>query len=501
MVTQGSGASPPSPLKQVSSQLEDLAPDWGACEAYGEPIFFDSHDVPEISGKDIPGWLGEYSSALSEYTQTPPAMAAMLALATVAACVQKRYEITPDGYYKEPLSLWVAVALPPASRKTAVISALTAPLSQWERKRAVLLAPAIDAAATERDVTARRIEFLTKQAAQGKTSGGKSSKDILNEIAQLKADLPKPVRVPQVFVSDTTSEGLRNLLAEQDGRMAVISDEGCIFEILGGLYSDSGAANLDVFLKGHAGGPLRVKRANQTVDIENIAISFGLAIQPEIISELSSGNKRSFRGKGLLARYLFVIPRSNIGTRVIGSQRPIPPDVQQRYFEGIHSLLSIPQQYDANGSEQSLTLVLSSEAKQRWLEFAQWIESHQGEGGRFERIQDFTGKLAGQALRIAGLVHIAEHHNQRILEVTEQTMKQAIAISKKLLAHAIAAFDSMGADPVMADAKFALSWALNNVEHDKTSFNHHARYIKQNALHRTNRFKNSPVSRVPSVFP
>jgi hypothetical protein len=43
------------------------------------------------------------------------------------------------------------------------------------------------------------------------------------------------------------------------GRMAIISAEGGLFDILAGRYSN-GVPALDVWLKGHAGDPLRIDR-------------------------------------------------------------------------------------------------------------------------------------------------------------------------------------------------------------------------------------------------
>jgi putative DNA primase/helicase len=50
-----------------------------------------------------------------------------------------------------------------------------------------------------------------------------------------------------LFVEDVTPETMQRLLAEQGGRMGVLSDEPGLFRILGGLYGGGGGANLDIF--------------------------------------------------------------------------------------------------------------------------------------------------------------------------------------------------------------------------------------------------------------
>lgn len=62
---------------------------------------------------------------------------------------------------------------------------------------------------------------------------------------------------PRLWTGDVTPERLQNMVAEQDERMAVISDEGGIFEVMAGLYNN-GHANIDVLLQGHIKTTLNV---------------------------------------------------------------------------------------------------------------------------------------------------------------------------------------------------------------------------------------------------
>ncbi len=104
-------------------------------------------------------------------------------------------------------------------------------------------------------------------------------------------------------------------MAANGEAMSVLSDEGGIFDILSGLYSD-GKANIDLFLQAHAGSPVRVDRkSGPPVFMERPVLSMGLTVQPQVIKSIC-GNK-TFRGRGLLGRFLYAIPKSNIGSRAI----------------------------------------------------------------------------------------------------------------------------------------------------------------------------------------
>src|ERR1019366_10624509 len=88
-----------------------------------------------------------------------------------------------------------------------------------------------------------------------------------------RLDVPAP---PRMFTADVTPEKLASLLHENGGRMAVLSAEGGIFDIMAGRYS-SGMPNIDVYLAGHAGDPIRVDRRGRSPEfVDRPALTIGL---------------------------------------------------------------------------------------------------------------------------------------------------------------------------------------------------------------------------------
>jgi putative DNA primase/helicase len=96
-----------------------------------------------------------------------------------------------------------------------------------------------------------------------------------------------------------------------------------------------------------------------------------------------------------------------------------------------------------------------------WLKFSQYIESKQGLYGEFYSIRDWTGKLPGAALRIAGLCHVVEHGEQGTV-ISEATMERTLDLAERLIVHAKAAFAQMGSDPAVLDARVVLQWIISN---------------------------------------
>ena len=257
---------------------------------------------------------------------------------------------------------------------------------------------------------------------------------------------PDELRAPRLSTGDVTPERLQALIAEHGERMTVLSDEPGIFQILAGQYS-GGVANIDAFLQSHSGAPFRVDRAGREAHVDRPALSFGLMIQPGILAELAG--VRRFRDSGLLARFLFVIPESLVGMRDVRSRVGIPPALRDEWEQLIFALL--PRTDPAPPGAPTI-LDLSDEARELWLVFSEKVERNQGDGGRFESISDWSGKLPGAVARIAALLELAQSRGEA-RTVGADCMRRAVRLASLLIPHAEAAFRLLGADAVEDDAR------------------------------------------------
>jgi len=429
-------------------------------ETWGEPLLFGEIDTPDIPCNLLPGYLGEYCKAVAKATQTPEGLAVMMGLATVAACLQKRIEVAPfQDDYREPVNLWTVTGLDPGNRKTAVKTALTEPLTAYEAMHAETMRPLIKKVSITRDVNLKRVEQLKAKAAKPDTPD-KDREGYQAEIFQILDETPEEIKAPRLWIDDVTPERLQDLMAENGERIALISDEGGIFEVMAGLYNN-GRVNMNVFLQAHAGASIRVDRQCRAVTLYHPALSFGLAVQPDVIADLSQGNKTRFRGNGTLARFLYCIPRSTIGRRDVARRSSIPETIKAKYHTGISSLLGIEPLFDEHGREQARILTLTPDALQSWISFSQYIESRQGPDGEFYAFQDWTSKLPGAALRIAGLFHVVEH-GAGVPAIDRQTIERALDLCDLLISHARRAFEIMGTDQAFEDAKVIFRWIIDN---------------------------------------
>jgi putative DNA primase/helicase len=174
-------------------------------------------------------------------------------------------------------------------------------------------------------------------------------------------------------------------------------------------------------------------------------------MQPGVLAEI--GKNRRFRDSGLLGRCLFVVPKSNVGSRDVRNHIDVPADIKQDWEAGVFRLL----EGRLEPVEAPRTLVFGPEARECWLNFFEEIERQQGEGGALGHVADWSSKLPGAVARIAGLLHLATRGGE--VEVIERDpVERAVELGKLLIPHALAAFGLMGRAPVEDDAHALLGW-------------------------------------------
>lgn len=408
--------------------------------------------LPPLPATLLPTWAGDMAAAVADSTQTPEDMAVMMTLAILATCLQRRFEVAPYGIdddYTEPLSLWILIAMLSGNRKTAVINALTACLLRWEKLDRDRRRSEIANVNAARAVAKKRIEKLVKDAANADSDEARQR--LREEISREEQDMPAEIFPSKLFTGDTTAETFQRMLVQQGERMAVLTDEAGILQIILGLYS--GFVNADVFLQSHAGSPVRVERADREAYLEKPASSFGMAIQNGILADVASNPR--IRDNGFLARFLYAIPKSNVGRRDVRRRVSIPESVRQAYESGIFGLLEgrplVPG--------KPKVLPFTDPAREVWLDFADEVERGQGEGGKFEAILDWTSKLPGAAARVAGLLELAEV-GLSADSVSQVSVERAVQLCRLLIPHAHEAFGLLGADNVDADGMAILKWAI-----------------------------------------
>ena len=436
-------------------------------------------DLPVFPVDRLPGALRSFVLGVAEETQTPVDMAAVFALAIVGVVLQGRIEAF--AWWAEPVNLFAAVAMDPGSRKSAVVGHVLAPIIDAEQDEAIRMKPEIRAAKVKIKILDDRVASAQAQASKAKDAFDlDAGMQAAIRAAEERDEVTMPV-AKRFFGDDVTPEKLIGLMADHGGRFAVISAEGGPFDMMAGRYADS--PNFDVYLKGHAGDPIRVDRmGRQGEQINRPTLSIALAIQPEVVRNLA--DKPGFRGKGLLGRFLFVVPASRVGSRKI---RPgtISEMDRRAYHDLIQTLIALPI------PAESPRVSLSDAARESLQRFMDTLEPRLAPGADLAHMADWGGKLAGVILRMAILLHMADRAHESTpwtTPVSVYTLDSAIEMGVYFTEHARAAFAMMGADPDVIAAGHLLAWILRSSADG---------FVERDAFNATRgRFKTMPVFRV-----
>jgi replicative DNA helicase len=443
----------PAVLAHLAGELTHTTAGTGE-RGWEPPIPFGiAGEVPTFPVEVLPGWLGEYVAAVATATQTPPDLAGMLALAVLATVAAGAVEVQPRPGWREPLCLFISVGMDAGTRKSSVFTALTRPVADFEHQQATAALPAITETLTLRRIADQAAAYA--EAAASKAPADQQEERQAEAIARAgeAANLIVPP-VPRLLVDDATPEALAGLLATY-GRIALLSPEGDVFDQMAGRYNQATGPNLGVYLKGHAGDLLKVDRRGRPPEyIQRPCLTIGLTVQPEVLQGLAS--RPGFRGRGLLARFLYSLPQSLVGRRQAGAP-PVPLAAGDRYALELQALAA---SLTRSISDDPTVLTLDPLAGELLLAFEQDLEPRlAANSGDLAHLAGWAAKLAGATCRLAGLLHLASHLRDGWAQpITADTFAAALRLAEYLIDHARAVFDLMGADARTDDARWLLDW-------------------------------------------
>lgn len=419
-------------------------------DSWNMPILFDEHETPDIPADLLPEILGGFAAALAHSTETPEALSVMSILGVISTIIAKKFVVSPKEGWYEPVNIYTLIALPPANNKSQVLNCCIKPLVEWEKKQALKMESTIKQLSSERKTQEKIIEGLRIKAA--KIIDPIEQRELINEITLKEFNLPNVPVSPVLFTNDATPESLANLVHEQNGRLAIFSDEGGILETLAGLYSN-GSANIDILLKGIDGGDIRVRRKDRSF-MMNPYLTIVLAVQNTIVQNI--GEKRAYVGNGSLDRFLYVLPKSKLGYRTHNTA-PLSSTITHAYQEKIKSLLNLFCNSEKNAPDKPHTLTMNDSATHLWKSFQANIEKQLRPDGRLSSCQGWAGKISGFLLRIAALLHVADTEARDTI-ISDVSMMNALQIASLLTTHALAAFNLIGIDQTIEDAKTVNRW-------------------------------------------
>lgn len=409
-----------------------------------EPIpLGEKFERPDFPVDVFPEWVRHQVAQVADELQITPDLPAQLAITALSMAVAGRAHVQVNGPWTESLNTFTVTALPPGAGKSPAFRAMLAPLEEYEAELAEAAAETFNRVKLERDMIE---SSLDKAKRKGERAEALALQDELNE-------KPLPV-IPRLMVDDVTPEKLGEMLAEQSGRIALVSSEGGLFDMMTGRYSDS--SNLDLYLQAWSQDTVRVDRVSgRELVIRRPTLTVGLTVQPRVIRKLA--DRPELQGRGLTARFMYSVPADTVGRRDLSRTSTWNEAVASMYARQIVGLSVQVERDFVEADERSVMMRFTPDAREMFLAWRQDHERRLAPDGDLRFMAEWVTKLQSTTARLAGLLHLARCSNA-YEPISGSTMAAAIRVGDYWEAHAKVVHDLWTVDDVMQKAVQLIEW-------------------------------------------
>jgi hypothetical protein len=175
--------------------------------------------------------------------------------------------------------------------------------------------------------------------------------------------------------------------------------------------------------------------------VERPALTWSVAVQPDVLAGYADAQSE---GSGFLARFLLLVPASNIGKLNYRSE-PVPDAVAAewaRVVEGLHAEAwrryeamteSLP---DDLGPPSSVTF--TDDAAELVIQYGERLDREAAHGGVVAHLGGWASKAPARIARVAAVLALAEDPHRR--DVRPEHVAAALTLADALTSHASAAF-------------------------------------------------------------
>src|ERR1043165_1716032 len=173
--------------------------------------------------------------------------------------------------------------------------------------------------------------------------------------------------------------------------------------------------------------------------------------------------KISLAGRGLLSRIIFILPNSTLGFRN-HDQAPVKNTVKTEYRARILTLLKPPENRNELTKEiDPKFIVCTAEVQAAVKALSREIEPEMQPGGGLRDmsgyLSGFGGKAAGRAVRVAGLLALANEGE----EVNLNHFQNGKRFVDYAIGHARIVAGFVSEDPAITNAKRVLEWIKRRI--------------------------------------
>jgi len=390
----------------------------------------------------LPKAVADICREISNSFEVPLELPCTTALGLLAACCQKKAIVRINSTYTEQLTLFTLAISDTGDRKSNVFKLLRDAVITEQDEYFQAHRDDITRSGLEYQMLQRKLEAAKRSFIFDNSESNYTMDDIM-ELERMVRDFDL-LTPPKLLVDDATSEKLIDVLEEQGGSIAIASPEGGLFSTLRTAVSAN--PTFDAYLKAYTGDSIEVARISRKGNsIEAPKLSLIIACQPKTAAEMIAN--KTFRDKGLPARFLFAVCRSLVGTRTFDK-----PEVSTGAIAAYNGLIRelLNGVFDRNTEQNELTL--TEKGRVAFLEFSRSFKHKLGENGKLGFMKDWCAKLPGQMLSIAGILAICG--SEQVID--ECSAKRAATIAGWFMGNAIAVFGGQELEGEDGSAEFSV---------------------------------------------
>ena len=396
----------------------------------------------------LPAWAQAHAAAVADQVQVPVDLAAMQIIGALSAACTGRANVHVSPNWSEPVNLYLAVAMRSGAGKSPSDKLVVDWIRTWQRDRMEQMADAHAKAAL-------KVRHARKRLAKLEGSEAVDDHELFKAyeaLALAEDDVPP---LPRLLADDTSPEAVAGLLREHGQRLAILSTEADLFDML--LRGKPGQrANMNLFLKAWSGDSFTRDRKGgsesgpEWTELARPLLTIACSVQPSVLAQVRTDSEMNNRG--LAARFMVSVPDDVIGHR----------DVTRRFTA---TRLPTTDPYETEATRLATrwctwsnpaNLHFAPAAADTLCAFLAEIEPRLARGADLEHLAEWANKLHGSIARYAGLLYLAEGGDTQVA-IDADTVARAIDLGRYWMAHA-AAVDTFGDEAPIARAQGLLTW-------------------------------------------
>jgi replicative DNA helicase len=415
-----------------------------------------AHKPDKLPVQVFPDVLKEHIKSVAGAIEVPADLPALLSIVACSAAVAGKVEAFINNKWPKVWCAFYGIGiLDSGERKSTTFSAMMDPIFGWLHDEQQRLMPDYLKAQDRVDALQLSLDREKRKGPPDMSMIEQARKDL----TEAKAAVPYS---PDWWRDDVTHESLVSVMAENEGRAAILSPEGGPFRNLDGKYSD-GVANTEAYKKGFDGEKISIGRQGREDQlVDRAALTLGVCLQPSVLETLR--NQRTLRGEGVLARCAYVYPESRAGYRNHRKAPALNKEAEASYRSMVRDLCDFDGCRTSDGALVPIQIAFTKEALELLYDFMDEYELEKLPGGRLRPILSWGEKAHGLVVRVAVLFaladRIAKKADRPLADIEKEWVAAGIAVVRALSTHALFTFGQMDADGDQKILRYVLDRAL-----------------------------------------